>query len=615
MTAKRFSLVHLTFAGGAVPPASVAFADRATVVRGPSDTGKSFIVAAIDFMLGGGTPPSEIPQSAGYTLVLLGIRTQDDRIYTLARQISGGDFDLYEGDRRGMPVGPPRERLKAKHKTGSTDTVSYFLLSLIALTDQKIRRNADNATSAFTFRNMAHLCVIDETSMQAERAPVYSDVTTNRTSDVSALKLILEGQDDSHLVAVPNARERKQVSSARDGVLDRLIDELEKELEGVDDLTQLRDQIQRVELSLESATQSVDGTSTESRILASRIAATEREVLSLESRLVEIDELRSRFELLERQYESDAARLEMIAEAGSLLGFFRPGTCAFCGAEAEHQHLNETVAVNSTAFKESVEAEQTKTALLTVGLESTLQDLSVERDATARRVRAFEDAIASARITLTELDSRLQPVQRELRQYITARSYLEKQVGLYQQIDKLETLRRQLQDETRKETATTAELMRLSSVAGLSGEIATRLGAWGFPDGDRARYDRSEQDVVTGDQLRAAHGKGVRAILHAAFTLGLAQYCATEARPHPGFVVLDSPLVTYRPPERGGDPTENVPATFVDDFYNDIESNVDCQVIIFENIAPATGPSDGWRDVSFSKNSGLGRYGFFPPKP
>ena len=39
----------------------------------------------------------------------------------------------------------------------------------------------------------------------------------------------------------------------------------------------------------------------------------------------------------------------------------------------------------------------------------------------------------------------------------------------------------------------------------------------------------------------------VRAILHAAFTLSLAQYCFDRDFPHPGFVVLDSPLVTYRP--------------------------------------------------------------------
>jgi hypothetical protein len=60
----------------------------------------------------------------------------------------------------------------------------------------------------------------------------------------------------------------------------------------------------------------------------------------------------------------------------------------------------------------------------------------------------------------------------------------------------------------------------------------------------RARCSR-----LADDQYRSAHGKGVRAILHAAFTIGLAQYCFDRDIAHPGFVVLDSPLVTYRPPD------------------------------------------------------------------
>jgi hypothetical protein len=52
------------------------------------------------------------------------------------------------------------------------------------------------------------------------------------------------------------------------------------------------------------------------------------------------------------------------------------------------------------------------------------------------------------------------------------------------------------------------------------------------------------KDIIAGDQLRSAHGKGVRAILHAAFTLGLANYCTEREIPHPGFVVLDTPVLT-----------------------------------------------------------------------
>ena len=45
---------------------------------------------------------------------------------------------------------------------------------------------------------------------------------------------------------------------------------------------------------------------------------------------------------------------------------------------------------------------------------------------------------------------------------------------------------------------------------------------------------------------RGARGKGLRAIRHAAFTLGLLAHCRSNRTPHPGFVIFDSLLLAYR---------------------------------------------------------------------
>ncbi|WP_030343326.1 hypothetical protein [Streptomyces sp. NRRL S-1022] len=44
-----------------------------TVIYGASDTGKSFIVESIDYMLGGTRTP-EVPEAEGYSQILLGLR-------------------------------------------------------------------------------------------------------------------------------------------------------------------------------------------------------------------------------------------------------------------------------------------------------------------------------------------------------------------------------------------------------------------------------------------------------------------------------------------------------------------------------------------------------------
>lgn len=611
----RIALTHLTFVGATVQPATVEFGSAATVIRGPSDTGKSFIAGAIDFMLGGSNEPNDIPERAGYSSVLLGIKLPSDETVTLMRSVNGGNFSVYDGDVREVPGEPASRTLAAKHKAGREDNLSTFLLSTIGLDNKKVRTNVNNKTNWLTFRGIAHLCVIDETSMQAERQPALTSVTTSHTSDISTLKLLLEGEDDSSLVEVPSDKERKKTEAAHSEVIDRLIGELEQQLEGVAEPIALHNQSSRLAESIASYTESIGRISAERADLSARIAATERQGRRLRERLADISALESRFELLSDQYASDLARLEMISEAGSLLGYFNPGQCVFCGADVEHQHYNEDCADDTTAFRESVSAEQAKTTALDADLQSTLADLGAERDTLSQQLDNIAAAIARARGELERYDNTLAPDQGTLEELLNTRSTVEKQLGLYGQIDHFRSLKQQLIDEQKQQTATAAGAMQLSTVARFSTEIAARLEAWGIPEADQARYDKNDQDIVFGDQLRSAHGKGVRAILHAAFTLGLAQYCFDRELPHPGFVVVDSPLVTYRPPEQGGDADGVMPPSVIEQFYADIQDGVDGQVIVLENTEPPAGLGAECVDIVFTKNQSHGRYGFFPLRP
>jgi hypothetical protein len=609
----RLALTHLTYVGVTVEPASVEFGAAATVIRGPSDTGKSFIVRSIDFMLGGGTTPSDIPQRVGYSTALLGLRLPSGELVTLARSVNGGDFAVYDGDVREVPSGPPPRTLKAKHSSGSDDNLSNFMLAIIGLSDKRVRKNQNNVTQALSFRGLAHLCVIDETSMQSERPPALTSITTSKTADISTLKLLLEGQDDSALVAVAKPKDRKQAATAREGVFDRLIGDLEQQLEGVADAPDLQAQNARLAASIAGYTESISRISGERADLARRIAATDRQIAGLRERLADITALQARFGLLAQQYDSDLARLEMISEAGNLLGYFNPGRCVFCGAEVEHQHFNEECADDTTAFRESVLKEQAKTAALRADLASTLAALDGEHASLIGRSQNLAGAINVARARLSSYDQALAPDQGTLKELLDARSSIEKNLGLYAQIARFEQLRQQLIEEQAAETAAAAEGMQLKTISEFSSAIAARLEAWGVPDAERTRYDKNDQDIVSDDQLRSAHGKGVRAVLHAAFTLGLAQYCYDRDLPHPGFVVLDSPLVTYRPPDQGGDTDGVLPPSVIGQFYTDIQEGVDGQVIVLENTEPPNGLSEDCVDIVFTKNATIGRYGFFPP--
>src|SRR3546814_11566564 len=57
-------------------------------------------------------------------------------------------------------------------------------------------------------------------------------------------------------------------------------------------------------------------------------------------------------------------------------------------------------------------------------------------------------------------------------------------------------------------------------------------------------------DLIIDGKRRRNNGKGVRAITHAAFKVALLTFCRSRGLPHPGFLVLDTPLITYRDPIR-----------------------------------------------------------------
>lgn len=84
-------------------------------------------------------------------------------------------------------------------------------------------------------------------------------------------------------------------------------------------------------------------------------------------------------------------------------------------------------------------------------------------------------------------------------------------------------------------------------------------------------------------------------------------------RQHPGFVLLDSPLLAYRAPEG---PEDDLRGTDVQDkFYEYLAAASERQVLVIENTTPPEAIARRPSTTFFSKNPHQGRYGFFPLPP
>jgi len=615
----RISIKHLAFVGHDRPDASVEFGSNVTIIRGPSDTGKSFIADSIDFMLGSQNL-REIPQLSGYTTVLLGLELPDEQLVTITRAVSGGGYTVYAGTHFSVPVDQDGVALGATHDSRNNRGLSNYLLDAIDLNGRQLRKNASNQKVSFTLRHLAHLTVIGETRMQARTAPPLTGQRTERTTEISALKLLLLGVDDSALEEVIAPKERRTIGRAKGEVVDQLIAEAREKVEECPDVEQLHAQLANLNETIRAAGDTIDAATRARVAAAQRLASLEASRTQVLDRAREIDALSSRFDLLTQQYDSDLARLEMVHEAGNLLGYFSPETCPFCGAESEHQHLNLEYGTDTTALAVVVAGERAKTETLRGDLQMAIEDLRIEARRLLTRNRDLAAAIIASETALRNAHEELQPRKIGFDDLLRTRSSVESAIAVHRQIADLTLMGAQIQQEARPKRADPVEPLPLAAAGRFSAAIQNRLRAWGFPGADNVRFDRNEFDIVDDEQLRASHGKGVRAILHAAFTLALADVCLANDLPHPGFVVLDSPLVTYKPPKKGAsqefddESAQRLDDSFVARFYRSVQQAENVQIIIMENTDPPEELAAETVDIEFT-DSKVGRRGFLAETP
>ncbi|MEV4708677.1 hypothetical protein [Actinoplanes sp. NPDC049316] len=609
------ALTHLTFVGTDVPPATVDFSSTLTVIYGASDTGKSFIVDAIDFAMGSSKLRS-IRESQPYSSLLLGIKVGEEEL-TFIRALSGGDIEVYEGAFKEIPTSPATLQLKAKHTKNRTNTVSAFLLDRIGLYGKLLRRNAKNQVNELTLRTLAPLFVVHEGQMVALTPPYHTDNRSDVTLELSLLRAMLDGEDDAGLEAAI-ADDARKVSKGKYEVLQQVLSGLYRTVEGSAPAPELRRQQEALTDTIAEMTPAID------EVLARRDALIRDrdekadEQRALEHRIGQMQEITARFGLLQEQYQSDLARLEAVQEAGTVLGFFESEVCIFCGAPAEHQSPPGHAVAEAENFAQAVAAEQQKTSDLLTDLQLTLADLAVQVEITQSAAADASRRTGAARAAVIALEGEVAPRQQELASAYAKQAQVNQALATYEQIDEIERLASTFAALGEpEEIAAAKKWPSPASLQALAEIIKDLLDKWGIETNGSVAFDIEQDDLLVDGRARHTRGKGMRSVIHASFTLALAVYCRQRNLPHPGFTVLDSPLVTYRQPDVAGsneneDENEYVSSDVAAAFYRYLDQEAATQTIVIENTTPPAQLSEAALVYRFTKQHGLGRYGFFP---
>jgi hypothetical protein len=626
-----FVLRRLLLLGTHANPATLEFERGLNVITGSSDTGKSFALECLDFMLGAKSRPREIDEARPYEKVALEIESASGEILTLERALDGGQVKCYKAAYADITAETPFELLAAKHSAATDKTLSFRLLALCDLAGRMLRKNARNDTRPVSIRNVAKLVLVDEQRVISRDSPAMGDVTTDATADKSLLALLLTGRDDTGLVSLGDVTDRKARLIAQADLLEGLLASVSTAASpapsGRVDLVQRREalqaHIQEITQRVTEGGRAVDEARAES-------AAVMDDVVAGRSRLIVVGELLSRFTLLRRSYESDLQRLEFIAEGHHYFSQLSAVVCPTCsqpllGDSTTHSFCEQGGPLADDVQTASArEAEKIRVHLR--DLETAAGALDEERSALRERIRGGTERYGLLeQLVQRELQPRLGDAAKELKdamelrhQVIQEEAALDHRTGLLEKKLEIERILQELMAVAEAPDRGEVPYQAFASIVG------TLLHAWGFPGECRVTFDERKMDIVVDGGARELHGKGVRAIMYAAFVIGLMRYCRSRRLPHPGFVVLDSPLTTYR--RRGesksgeSDPmgaaqAEEAPEDMQRSFFEHLarsSAELGEQIVLFENKEPQASIIPRIHYVQFTGLAGIGRAGFIP---
>lgn len=614
MSYRGLKLRHLCFLSEQKEAAYIDFGDELNVICGASDTGKSFIALSIDFMLGAKPPLKDIRERDGYDRILMGIEAHDGTTLTLERSIEGGDFLLYNELLTNFPNRSDGKLLKQKHNEKNIDNLSHYLLDLIGLNNCRVIKNKHGIKKSLSFRNLARLALIQEQEIIKEQSPILSGQYIERTLEYSVFKLLLTGNDDSAFISNELQNKDKLDISARVDLINQLIAEYQNELEELtDDSDDLNDQLERLDESITTHQKTLYITEQEINSLISQHRKMINERENIINRLDEIEGLIARFSLLGEHYKSDIDRLEAIHESGVFFAHLNPVACPICGARIHDQAHNGICDGDVNAVINAATAEIIKIRRLRCELDFTVTKLFEEESQLKDESNKIADQVSKLQTSIDEVvSSKVTEARATFSDLVEKRSDVREAINLLQRIQELEELRVTIENKGKCESDDVrATFISKNVLDDFSITIQDTLKTWHFPGAERVYFDDSSKDLVISGDMRSNHGKGLRAITHAAFNIALLEYCYKNDLAHPGFVLLDSPLLTYREPSSDEDNLQG--SDLKNHFYEHLANLAkNIQIIIIENEQPPEYLRDRIKYHFFTGIPNKGRQGFFP---
>jgi peptidoglycan hydrolase CwlO-like protein len=610
---KGFWIYKIIASGEDKEDASITLKKGANIITGPSDTGKSYLFSVINYVLGRTAPPDDIPEGVNYDIFSLDIETfESSDKYKLQRKLGENKITVWN-------INSPEQSnvlidtFSTTANLSNENHISNFLLNLCGLKNKILLKNRLKGVKIpLSFKNLTQFTNIAEDRIITKGSPFYfTNVNSLHTVEQSMISSILEETDFSNVDSIEDPKKKETKISGKLEFIDKqIVDYSEQRQKLVEEFEKLI--TNKTSLDKALINDQIEKRIQDSYNLESQVTKYLNDVNSVTEQKIYSLELIKRFEILERQYLSDLDRLAFILEAESLTSQLPSQLCPICSSEMNNDEIKHLKEIEN--FKEGVIAE------ISI-IKEKLEDLKESIAESTRNILNLEAESKTLKTTLEKLENLLKSIKPEiqnlktiLNDYIEIEkigNYIEfidtETAGLYETKDSLEI------QKSEKESTDIVNVCDYDILKKLSGFIEQRLKTWNYNVNPKVIFnlDFKTFDIVISNKSRGSYGKGRRAISYTACLLGFLDYCITEKKNFSNFIVIDSPLTTFKDKEVSI--TEDDSFELDELFFDDIrETSLESQIVIFENKIPKK--IDGINIIEFTKNKNQGRYGFFPIK-
>ncbi|MGR3960073.1 hypothetical protein [Vibrio lentus] len=594
------------------PTAYLEFKKGLNVIVGPSNTGKSYVIQCLKYAFGATNKPKNIKQSKGYTDLKLTLEDKGHLTVITRNLIDGKTVTIEEIDNNGVTT---TEELKIKHASGFSN-LSNYLLKKFGLNDKLLLKGKEKLTnSSMSLRVLEQVLIMDEARIVGEHSPLGTGDNGERTLEASFLRTLLTDLDDKEVKKlVPKIKELKK-NNARIDELQGIVDTIYSY--ETDILTNQKDELSKGIVGLERKYALINDKITSYFYSNKTKLEIKEKVLKdidiVSSQIREDKVLKSRFELLTEKYSSDKDRLMAISESTKQFQNYSYVSCPTC-----EQSISESKGIDTEKtllMLDSIFAEINK-------VNSKIKELKCAIFDIESSIRNNEENLAELRLEIENIESQTKTstLPFEFSEFNKIHEdIINSQRELYSIEHKINDKSR-ITNEISSLTKKNKDLDIVYSQSEYSDEqiafsrkVETILSRWGFPDYQPTTYDKVTRDLIIGDSPRIDFGKGYRAISCSAYIIGLMEAMAER---HPKFVVLDSPITTFKDADRDAgnniDPEDEISEDVIYSFYSDLcDSYLDKQIIVFENREPDTSLIDKMQYIRFTRKKNDGRYGFF----